>query len=88
MCVWTVGIARTMPIGSCADVREQIQSIWAELLAAILALLLAGRGGSPPPDRQDEPTRANEKGEDDRPPPRIVPSWGFLAPLRRGLSSP
>lgn len=63
-CVWTVGITRTMPIGSCADVRAQIQDVWAELLAAILALLLAGRSGNgpppPPPGGADGPT--NGKG--------------------------
>jgi len=47
-CGWML-LTQAWPIGSCAGVGSQIREVWAEALAAILALLLAGKNGSPPP---------------------------------------
>jgi hypothetical protein len=46
-CFWMILEGR-LPIGSCAGVSQQVREVWAEMLAAILALLLASR--NPPPD--------------------------------------
>lgn len=35
-------------MGDCASFGEQARSIWAEILATVLALLLAARNGKPP----------------------------------------
>jgi len=43
-CVWVILVAAVQPIGACAGVGQQIREVWAEVLAAILALLLASRG--------------------------------------------
>jgi hypothetical protein len=48
-CVWLIVIERAEPIGSCSRIGDQMREVWAEVLAAILALLLAGKNGSPPP---------------------------------------
>lgn len=37
-------------IGACEGVGNQLREVWAEALAAVLALLLASRNGGPPPD--------------------------------------
>ena len=47
-CLWMIFTGRE-PIGACMGVSQQIREIWAEMLAALLALLLASRE-SPPPD--------------------------------------
>jgi len=39
-----------VPLGGCADVISRAREIMAELLAGILALLIASRGPPPPPD--------------------------------------
>src|SRR5215469_4816656 len=41
-CVWLVVSGRYEP-GACSSITSQIREVWAEMLAAILALLLAGR---------------------------------------------
>jgi len=46
-CLWMIFTGRE-PIGACMGVSQQIREIWAEMLAAVLALLLASR--EPPPD--------------------------------------
>jgi len=46
-CFWMILDGR-LPIGSCSTVGATIREVWAEMLAAILALLLASR--NPPPD--------------------------------------
>jgi hypothetical protein len=52
-CVWLVAIEQSSPIGACGRIGDQIREVWAEVLAAILALLLASRNGGdgpkPPP---------------------------------------
>jgi len=47
-CLWMIFTGRE-PIGACMGVSQQIREIWAEMLAALLALLLASRE-APPPD--------------------------------------
>jgi hypothetical protein len=50
-CFWLI-LTGQYKIGACENVSAQIREIWAEVLAAILALLLASRGngnGKPPP---------------------------------------
>lgn len=41
-CIWVVLTGQYAP-GVCSSVTAQIREVWAEMLAAILALLLAGR---------------------------------------------
>jgi len=41
-CFWMIFDGR-LPIGSCTGVSQQVREVWAEMLAAILALLLASR---------------------------------------------
>ena len=41
-CFWMIFDGR-LPIGSCSGVSQQVREVWAEMLAAILALLLASR---------------------------------------------
>lgn len=47
-CFWMVVVTARYQIGACADIGSQIREVWAELLATILALLLAGRSQPPP----------------------------------------
>lgn len=47
-CVWLL-LAGRAEIGACQPVAAVAREIFAELLTAILALLLAGRGPGPPP---------------------------------------
>jgi hypothetical protein len=47
-CIWLI-ISGTAAIGSCTGLVGQIREVWAEVLAAILALLLASRNGNGPP---------------------------------------
>jgi hypothetical protein len=47
-CVWLIVIQRVEPIGACSRIGDQIREVWAEVLAAILALLLAAKNGGPP----------------------------------------
>ena len=52
-CFWMIFDGR-LPIGSCTGVSQQIREVWAEMLAAILALLLASReykDRRPPPEK-------------------------------------
>jgi len=59
LCLWLIGTG-AYQIGACADVGVQIREVWAEMLAAVLALLLASRGGgAPPPDKPDTEGRGN-----------------------------
>jgi hypothetical protein len=55
-CFWLIVVVRVEQIGACRDIGAQIREVWAEMLAAILALLLAGRPPAPPPGGQDGPT--------------------------------
>ena len=48
-CVWLVLFRDAQP-GVCSETVRAIREIWAELLAAILALLLARREQPPPSD--------------------------------------
>jgi hypothetical protein len=49
-CFWMV-LSGTYQLGACANVGQQAREIFAELLTAILALLLAARGPpTKPPD--------------------------------------
>jgi hypothetical protein len=47
-------------IGACEAVGNQVREVWAEALAAILALLLASKNGGggppPPPPDNDKPS--------------------------------
>lgn len=47
-CFWLIVVTRAYQIGACADLGSQVREVWAELLATILALLLAGRSEPPP----------------------------------------
>lgn len=55
-CTFLVFIGQHKP-GTCieAGIAEELHNVWTEMLTAILALLAAGRGGSPPSngDRHD-----------------------------------
>lgn len=49
VCAWLV-LTQAAKVGDCGNVGVQVREVWAEMLAAILALLLASRGnGAPPP---------------------------------------
>jgi hypothetical protein len=51
-CFWLIVVTGRLPLGSCSRIGDQIREVWAEVLAAILALLLASKnGGPPPPDK-------------------------------------
>jgi hypothetical protein len=39
-------------IGDCSGYGDRVNTIWAEMLATVLALLLAARGGPPPDDKE------------------------------------
>jgi hypothetical protein len=54
-CAWAVLIQHSAPMGACQAAGEQVKSIWSEALAAILALLLAAKGGNGKPP--DEPPK-------------------------------
>ena len=41
-------IVKAAELGSCASYGERVTSLWAEMLATVLALLLAARNGKPP----------------------------------------
>jgi hypothetical protein len=60
-CVWLIAILRVERIGACQGIGSQIREVWGEVLAAILALLLAARGNGngpkPPPGGPDEAGR-------------------------------
>jgi hypothetical protein len=43
-------------IGACENVSTQVREVWAEALAAVLALLLAARNGNGPPPPPDADT--------------------------------
>lgn len=54
-CFWLIVVSRQVQIGACENVGQQIREVWAEVLAAILALLLAARnGGGKPPSGDGE----------------------------------
>jgi hypothetical protein len=48
-CFWMIVVTGRLPLGSCSRIGDQIREVWAEVLAAILALLLASKNGGPPP---------------------------------------
>ena len=56
-CFWLVVITRAYAIGACENIAQQIREVWAEMLAAILALLLAANSGNgrppSPPESKD-----------------------------------
>jgi hypothetical protein len=41
---------RAYPLGACADLSTRASAVFSEALAGILALLLAARPPTPPPD--------------------------------------
>ena len=45
-CLWMIFTGKE-PIGACMGVGQQVREIWAEMLAAVLALLLASREAPP-----------------------------------------
>jgi hypothetical protein len=47
-CTWLI-ISGAYKIGACENIGAQIREVWAEALAAILALLLAARNGNGKP---------------------------------------
>jgi hypothetical protein len=51
-------------IGACENVGSQVREVWAEALAAILALLLAARNGNGLPKPPPPPTVKETKDED------------------------
>jgi hypothetical protein len=57
-CFWLIIVTAEYKLGACSNVSIQIREIWAEMLAAILALLLASRGsnGGPPRNGKDGDT--------------------------------
>jgi hypothetical protein len=57
VCFWLfVRLIQPLPVGSCSGFLGQVREMWAEALAAVLALLLASRGGGPgPPPPPEEP---------------------------------
>ena len=47
---WVTNIRSATPtVGACSEAAQQIRETWSEILAAILALLLAARPPGPPP---------------------------------------
>jgi hypothetical protein len=50
--MFVTGIAK---IGDCSTYTDRVITIWAEMLATILALLLAARGEPPKPPDDKEP---------------------------------
>jgi hypothetical protein len=65
-CVWLIAIARTEPLGACMRIGEFVNQVWAEALAAILALLLASKNGigpPPPPPPPPPAPDASKEGE-------------------------
>jgi hypothetical protein len=50
---YRMNMATLQQIGACLPIIDQIRSIWADVLAAILALLLAARG-DPPENKGDK----------------------------------
>jgi hypothetical protein len=48
-------LAGRYEMGACQNVTTQVREVFAELLAAVLALLLASRGSGEPPPPPDEP---------------------------------
>jgi hypothetical protein len=55
-CAWLILITRVEPLGACAKVGDQIREVWAEVLAAILALLLASKNGNGPKPPDEPPS--------------------------------
>jgi hypothetical protein len=47
-CLWLI-LSGEYKLGACENVTQIIRDLWSEMLAAILALLLAGRGNGKPP---------------------------------------
>jgi hypothetical protein len=45
-CFWLV-VSKQYQLGACSNVTAQIREVWSEMLAAVLALLLAGKGDRP-----------------------------------------
>jgi hypothetical protein len=50
---FTIG---TLPVGGCSGFVSQAREIWAESLAVVLALLMAGRNEPRDPPPPDQPT--------------------------------
>jgi hypothetical protein len=48
-CFWLI-LSGQYSLGSCRDVTTQIREVWAEALAAVLALIIATRPPPPPSD--------------------------------------
>lgn len=51
-CLWLI-LSGQYRLGACETVGQQIREVWAEMLAAILALLLASLKDPPPPPPQE-----------------------------------
>ena len=51
---WWLNLQTAREIGACLPIVVQIREQWAEILASVLALLLAARSWPPPPDPPDE----------------------------------
>jgi hypothetical protein len=55
-CFWLIVVSGQYRLGACENVGTTVREVWAEALAAILALLLASRNGNgpkPPPGADD-----------------------------------
>jgi hypothetical protein len=48
-CFWLIVVTRAAQFGACENVGQQVREVWAEALAAVLALLLASKNGGSPP---------------------------------------
>lgn len=57
-CIWLVALGRES-VGACSSLTQQLREIWAEMLAAVMALLVASR---PPPS--DPPSRSSGENPD------------------------
>jgi hypothetical protein len=56
VCFWLfIRLIQPLPIGSCSGFLGQVREMWAEALAAVLALLLAARGEPPNPPPPPDP---------------------------------
>lgn len=60
-CVWLIVVGRES-VGACSNLTQQLRDIWAEMLAAILALLVAAKA---PPPQSKSPGENPENGKED-----------------------
>lgn len=52
-CTWVVAVQHAEPLGACANMATTIRDIFSETLTGILALLVAARPPTKPPDDPD-----------------------------------